>query len=362
MTNAQNKIHALLNQLVDVGREHGVQVAAYLDGKLVVDTWAGVADSATGRLVDGETLFPVFSCTKGILATLIHRLVELGKLSYETRIAEVWPEFGANGKEEITLDQALWHTSAIPYVPNGVEVDDLHDWPGMCDVIAGLKPAWEPGTRAEYHAVTFGWILGEVARRADGRPVQQQVREEICRPLNIDSLFIGIPDEVEPRVAILEDASPPPSGPEPSQPQIAPFCREPLHSYMNRPDARRACLPASSGIMNARALARFYAALLPGGVDGVELLPPERIRKATEWQKAGQAWNPACFPLRVGGYMLFGEVRTESPAFGHDGFGGACGFADPKHNLSIGLTKNFFSPNGAQNLIVTELQSTLAPA
>ena len=361
MKDAQTKIQSLLNRLNEEGRERGVQVTAYLEGKLVVDTWAGVADPATGRPVDGETLFPVFSCTKGILATLIHRLVESGKLTYETRIAEVWPEFGAQGKAEITVDQALWHTSAIPYMPEGVSLANVHDWPTMCAAVAQLKPAWKPGTCAEYHGITFGWIAGEVARRVDGRPVQQQVQEDICRPLGIESLFVGIPDEVEPRVAFLEDVSPP-DPIDPSLPRATAPSMRPLHTYMNSPDARRACLPASNGIMNARALARFYAALLPGGVEGVELLPPERVKKATEWQKPTQPWEPASYPMRVGGYMLFGELRKESPAFGHDGFGGARGFADPRHKLSIGMTKNFFSDSGAQNLIVAEVQRALGIA
>ncbi len=359
MKDAQTKIQLLLNHLVDEGREQGLQVAAYLEGELVVDAWAGVADRSTGRPVDGETLFPVFSCTKGVLATLIHRLVETGKLSYETRIAEVWPEFGVNGKEGITLDQVLWHTSAIPYMPAGVGLAEIHDWKTICAEIVQLTPAWQPGTRAEYHAITFGWILGETARRVDGRPFQQRLQEEIRQPLGIEGLYVGIPDEVESRVATLENTEISPE-PDPSKPQGTAPCMRPLSSYMNSPEARRACLPASNGIMNARALARLYASLLPGGIDGVELLTPERVRLATAWERPGDQLAPAAtYPMRVGGYMLFGDVRKQLPTFGHDGYGGACGFADPKHKLSVGLTKNLFSSQGAQLLIVAELRKAL---
>ncbi len=139
-----------------------------------------------------------------------------------------------------------------------------------------------------YHPVTFGWILGEVARRVDGRAFQPFIEDEICRPLGITTMFAGVPAELEPRVAFLEAAFDPAAlrstAASAAQSRGARRCAlhgAPLRDWMNRPDARRACIPASNGIMSARAVARHYAALLPGGVDGVELLPPERIRLAT---------------------------------------------------------------------------------
>lgn len=357
MNSPQQKIQSLLNKLVQDGRERGVQVAAYLDGELVVDAWAGIADVESGRPVDGETLFPIFSTGKGIVATIIHILVERGKLAYETRIADVWPEFGAHGKENITVNQALWHTSALPYMPDGLAPSDLCDWEAMCAAIAGLKPAWEPGTRSEYHAVTYGWIVGEVARRVDGRPLQQLIREEICEPLGMSNLFIGIPDEAEPRVAILEEIFDSPEAQIPPPPSAGPQAISPwmwpLHAWMNQPEARRACIPGSNAIATARSVARHYAALLPCGVDGVELLPPERVRLATQFQGTK-------FPERVGGYHFFGEYSdTRLSTFGHGGYGGSTGFADRQYRLAVALTKNLYSKQGAQDLIVTELREAL---
>lgn len=354
MQDPGTRIQALLNRLVEEGRERGVQVTAYVNGQLAVDAWAGIADATTGCPVQGDTLFPVFSTTKGIAATLIHRLVEAGKLTYQTRIADVWPEFGAQGKGEITLDQALCHTCAIPYMPPGIELAELHDWSAMCEAIAQLKPAWTPGTRAEYHAVNYGWIVGEVAHRVDGRPFAQQVQEEICRPLGIKDLFVGIPDEVEPRVAVLEEIfDGPQNPPNPEEPQTVSPCMQPLHAWMNRPDARRACLPASNGIMNARSLALHYAALLPGGVDGVELLPPERVRRAIQFQ--GDV-----YPMRVGGYHFYGDYQEgRLPVFGHNGYGGSLGFADLQCGLAVGITKNLYSKEGAAGEIVAELRDAL---
>lgn len=206
MKNVQQHMQQVLEQLVEEGRERGVQLTAYLDGELLVDAWAGIDDVATGRPVDGETLFPVFSVTKGVAATLIHLLVERGKLTYDTPIAEVWPEFSAHGKDGITVRHALSHTAGLPYMPPGIGYAEVVDWQAMCTAIAQLHPVTPPGVQTYYHAVTYSWLVGEVAQRVDGRPFAQQLEEEICRPLGITgSMFVGIPDEVEPRVAVLED-------------------------------------------------------------------------------------------------------------------------------------------------------------
>ena len=142
---ARERVQAVLDELVDSGAERGLQVAIYVGGELVVDAWAGVADPATGRLVDGDTLFTVFSTTKGIVATLIHILVERGLLEYDAPIARYWPEFGANGKEGITVRHALTHTAGIPQMPDGVEIADLCDWSSMCRRVADLGPLWPAG-------------------------------------------------------------------------------------------------------------------------------------------------------------------------------------------------------------------------
>jgi CubicO group peptidase (beta-lactamase class C family) len=269
MANAQAAVQALLDELVGTGAERGLQVAAYLDGRMVVDAWAGVADPATGRAVDGDTLFTFFSCGKGVTATVVHLLAERGLLDYDDPIAKHWPAFAANGKERITIRHTLAHTAGLPNAPEGIPITD---WDALCRAIADMTPLWEPGTQTASHSYTFGWLLGEVACRADGRPIERIVAEEICAPLGIDALFFGIPDSVEAHVAPLEH--------DPTQtanPAIAADLRE-LAETFNRADIRRAVIPAAGGIANARALARHYASLVGAGVDGVRLLPPERVR------------------------------------------------------------------------------------
>jgi CubicO group peptidase (beta-lactamase class C family) len=193
--------------------------------------------------------------------------------------------------------------------------------------------------------MTYGWILGEVARRVDGRPFPQLMEEEVCRPLGLENLFVGLPAAAEPRVARLEqpDYRPPPPGD--PRTESVPTWMGPLFAMMNRSDARRACIPASNGIMSADAIARHYAALLDGGVDGVQLLPNHRIRLATEPQMP--EWrDPPDHPKAWGlGYALGGPGALFSlnpSAFGHVGYGASYGFADPDLGLAVGLTKSRF--------------------
>lgn len=363
----QERIQRLIDRLVAEGKERGLQVAAYVDGKLVVNASAGVADASTGRLVDERTLFPVFSVTKGVAATIIHRLVERGLLAYDETIATYWPEFAARGKESITLQQALNHSAGLPQMPRPLTFTELNDWDAMCARIADLTPLWTPGTRIEYHAITYGWLVGEVARRVDGRPFGQLLAEEIARPLGVeDAMFVGIPDDVESRIAILEEPGAVPM-PDDGSPQSIPAWMWPLHTWMNRPDARRACIPASNGIMSALALACHYAALLPGGVDaidgidGVELLPASRVRLATVPQKPEHPENDDYPRNRALGYSVGldesrpGLVRT----FGHGGYGGCNAFAEPDRRLAIAINKNLLNQHDSASEIVQEIRNAL---
>jgi CubicO group peptidase (beta-lactamase class C family) len=358
MHDVQGRVQAVLDDLVASGVERGLQVAIYHGEELVVDAWAGVADPATGRLVDGDTLFTVFSTTKGIVATLIHILVARGTLDYDSPIARYWPEFGAHGKEGITVRHALTHTAGIPQMPDGVEIVNLCDWTGMCRLVADLRPLWSPGTFTGYHALTVGWILGGLAEHATGRSLPRLVRDEICAPLGISSLYLGVDAAVEGRVAELVSA--PPRDADPTDPPLAsPFAAlslqelneraipaplQPLEVVFNRPELRRAVVPAAGGVMNARAIARHYAALAGGTLDGVQLLAPEVIGRVSALGTAdGDVVLGA--PIRKGlGYFLGGPhmpVSDAPAAFGHPGHGGSLGFADPEHRFAFGFTKNY---------------------
>lgn len=341
---ANAAVRAVLEEAVADGSQLGFQVAAYLDGELVVDAWAGVAERATGRPVDGDTLFTVWSVGKGVVATCAHLLAERGQLDYDAPVAAYWPAFGARGKERVTVRDALTHRAAVPQLPPGTAVADFADWEGMCAAVAAQAPLWAPGTQTGYHAYTFGWIVGELVRRIDGRPIGRFVQDEVCTPVGLRDLYFGIPDEVEPRVAVMElsqeQREAPRAAPDSLLERAFPYDGR---DQFNRPDLRRAAIPGAGMIATARALARHYAALLGDGVGGVRLLPPERVRVATTLQTDARDVVLDSTPRKALGYWLGGAddaiMGTRLSAFGHGGYSGAQGFADPEVGLALGLTK-----------------------
>jgi CubicO group peptidase (beta-lactamase class C family) len=350
-TQANDAVQAQIDDLAASGQEVGLQVAAYHNGKLIVDAWAGVADEASGRPVDGDTLFTSWSTTKGFVATCIHILADRGQLEYGAPVARYWPEFGAQGKQLVTVLDLLTHRAGVPQMPDDVTAEMMTDWQAMCKAIAQHEPLWEPGTKTGYHAWTFGWLLGEVVRRVDGRPLEQFVQDELCRPLGIDSFFVGIPDAVADRVAPLR--------------QEAAHLADvdnwnalklrvmPPHvttaEVVNRPDVLRAVIPGGGGTMNARAIARHYAMFAGHGeLDGVRILSPERVEMVRTLQ-TDDLDLVADTRIRKGmGYFLGGTeteggavaMGTSGKEFGHSGNGGSLGFADPERRFAFGLTKN----------------------
>ena len=173
MADLQARIQACLDELVASGAETGLQAAVYARGRLVADAVSGQADSGTGTAVTSGTMFFAVSAAKGVAATLAHVLAERGELDYDLRLASVWPGFAAGGKDRITVRHVLAHTAGLPGLPAGTTVTQLCDWEHMCAVLAAATPWWEPGTKFGYHAMTFGFLLGETLRQAD-RPHHQR--------------------------------------------------------------------------------------------------------------------------------------------------------------------------------------------
>ncbi|MEA2526418.1 MAG: hypothetical protein QOF73_3645 [Thermomicrobiales bacterium] len=348
MSEPQTTIQAILDELVASGEEHGLQVTVYHHGELVVDAWAGVADPASGTPVTPDTLFTVYSVSKGIAATALHILAERGTIAYDDPIAKYWPEFAQNGKEGVLVRHALTHLAGLPQLPPGASHDDVIDWSGMCERIAAQAPLWEPGSTLCYHALTYGWIVGGVLERADGRPFTRIVEDELIRPLNLDGLYFGVPTADLSRVATMEEAQELRDAVPGAIPNIAPPGSL-ADAQMNRPEVRQACLPAYGLCANARSLARVYASLIGDGVNSVRLLPPARVCEASTLQVDGIDAS-AGTPLRFGlGYGLGGPDSSTGPrlsAFGHGGYGGAHAFADPDYGLAVGLTKNRLVVNG----------------
>jgi CubicO group peptidase (beta-lactamase class C family) len=370
MTEINTRVQKVLDRLVDSGQEAGLQCAAYMDGKQVVDCWAGVADETTGRKVNGDTLFTCWSTTKGWAATCVHILADRGKLKYSDSISKHWPEFAANGKGKTTILDALTHRAGVPQLPPGTTPEMMCDWDAMCRAIAALKPAWRPGARTGYHAFTFGWLTGEIVRRVDGRPISKFAQDEICQPLGIDSFFLGIPDRVEKRVARFRVEPPPPDAPVFPPDSLNQKAMPPLFmnsETMNRPDIRRACIPGAGGIMNARAIARHYAMLAcRGELDGVRVLSKRRINIIRKVQTRELDLVGGRIAMRAMGYGVGGRFEDgggpamgrSRRAFGHGGYGGSLGFADPELGLSFGFAKTLLKvapdPKKASAYLVAE--------
>jgi CubicO group peptidase (beta-lactamase class C family) len=371
---ATERVNKLLQQLIDNGEEAGLQAAAYLNGELVIDAWAGLADETTGRKVDGDTLFTVFSTTKGVTATCIHMLAERGKVDYDAPIAKYWPEFAANGKAKATVRHGLTHKVGIPLMPEASTPEKMADWDWMCKELAAMKPVWEPGTKTGYHAYTYGWILGEVVRRVDGRSIAQFVQEEICKPLGMKDIYMGVPASEEKRVAKLRNAPPPPNAPVPPPDALMrraiPAVVGTTGEVFNQSVVRRASIPGAGGIMSARALGKHYAALACWGTLGkVKLMSKQRVETARTKQTEDKD-EVILQPIPKGmGYFLgggpnSGAMGSTNAAFGHPGAGGSIGFCRPESGLAVGFTKTLLKGGGdptrsASLLVANEIRAAL---
>ena len=356
---------SIVQEAIDVAigerGEIGVQVAAYLDSELVIDQWGGLADETTGREVDGDTLFQVFSNVKAVTATALHIQAERGLVDYYQPVARYWPEFGKHGKDKGTVFDALTHRIGVPLMPVGVTPELMCDWDWMVGQLADMHPLFEPGTRSGYMAYTFGWVVGEVVRRTDPqrRSVGQFVQEEICQPLGIDALWAGIPAEVEPRVAKLTNIPPLPPGapgmpPDSLRPRATPPEVATTEEVFGRSDVRQACIPGAQGIMNARSQARFYAMLANGGeLDSVRLLSEHRVRTfhvprpPSDYDPvSGTPHNGTIGGFHFAGSPGMGAMGRNPLAFGHNGAGGSLGWADPTHRLAVAIQHNRMVAHG----------------
>ena len=376
--------------------EHGEVGAAFAlvhDGRTVVDLWGGVADAATGAPYTEDTLQLVFSSTKGATALCAHLLAQRGELDLDAPVATYWPEFARNGKRDIPVRWLLCHKAGLPYVDAPLGLDDLLDWERPVEALAAMAPVWEPGTAHGYHAVTYGWLVGEVVRRVTGRSLGTFFAEEVARPLGLE-LWIGLPDDQQGRVAPLTNRGLRPARARDAAPAAAAQAHAPGmgaetpstggaggaaadeggdlvatveallgpdslllralggstalplvgDGVFNDPRVRAAELPAANGVTTARSLARMYAATI-GPVEGADagpLLTPEQLAVATARQTEGSDRVLVLETTFGLGYMLSSDFSPYgSPrSFGHAGAGGSVGFADPENGLGFGYVMN----------------------
>jgi CubicO group peptidase (beta-lactamase class C family) len=337
------------------GLEVGAAVAATVDGKPVFDLWGGYADKAQTKPWTRDTLVNVFSTTKGITAMCAHRLVDQGKLDLDAPVSKYWPEFAQAGKEKIPVNYLLSHRAGLPAVRKQLPADAYFNWPVMCAALAAHEPWWEPGTKHGYHAITFGYLVGEVIRRITGKTPGTYLREEITAPLKLD-IHIGVDASFDPRIAELIAAPPPAPG---KADQLAQMAADPESmtfkaianprpvvdpALVNGRAWRAAEVPAANGHATARALASLYGALATGGeLNGYRVLTPAAIKRAHTEQANGPDLVLGVVSRWGMGFSLNQPVAPIGPnprTFGHPGAGGSLGFADPDARVGFGYAMN----------------------
>ena len=325
------------------GQELGARFSLVCEGELVVDLWAGHADKAQTRAFDARTLTMVYSTTKAVAATMIARLVEQGKLAYDQPVAELWPEFAANGKGAITVAQVLSHQAGLPGFVEPMDAALWFDPPAIAAKLAAMAPMWPPGSASGYHALTVGYLTAEIFRRADGRSMGTALKADICDPAGLD-LWIGLPESEHDRVAEFKPPTALPAFGEITDPKRAAFLSPWAAPNGRGPEWRKLEVPSANGHATAQALAKFMGALAgDGSIDGVHLLSPKVRDEARAERIKGQdlvlpftlSWGAGY--MRNPPNMFFGPgVET----FGHSGWGGSCAFADPEARLAGGYVMN----------------------
>lgn len=331
----------------EAGLEVGAAFVVTLEGEIVVNLRGGHADKARTAPVGEDALFAIWSATKGATATCIALLVERGQLDYEQPVVTWWPEFAQNGKAAITLGQMMAHQAGVCGVRTPVTIEDYYGHDRVAQLLAAETPFFEPATALGYHALTIGVLVDELIRRVDGRSASNYFREEIALPLRLD-MFMGLPATERSRVV----ETIPPSGETqysltviPNQAAFDAAVLNPqlVASWANDPGWQAAGIPAGGMMASAPGLARHYALLANDGRLGdVALLSPATIDAASRQRAEGIDQVTGLQRRLSAGYQLNikGRMGPDKGAFGHAGWAGPLGFADPANRVSIAYMAN----------------------
>ena len=331
---ALQRVEALFHNQIETGVHPGAALAVYRHGHKVLDLHGGLADQQAGKSVEADTMFVLYSSTKPIAAACLYILWERGKLGWDDLVSVHWPEFGQNGKEQITIRHILTHQGGFPDTPSELTWEKWDDWDFITSTLEKIRPIFEPGKLIAYHPRNFGWVVAELVQRIDGRPFRQFLQEEITGPLGMDDTYVGLPAELESRVSkehAMEDCD-----------------RMTMVTTYNRPEVHLAVQPAGGGIATARDLARFYAMMNGGGyLEGTRILSQETVEEVTKLQVEGMDHTLERLVRRSLGMSLADE-RMGSPekltdrTFGHAGAGTSVGWADPDIGVAVGYITNGF--------------------
>ncbi len=347
----------------------GAAVCVYHHGECVVDLWGGYSDE-DNTLWLKNTMAPSFSTTKGVASTLLHIYADRGLIDYDAKVADYWPEFAQNGKQDITVRHVLSHQSGLYHIRQMIDhVDRLMDWSHMITAIENIAPAHKPGMRTGYHGLTYGFIIGEIIQRVSGKKFASLVQSEIAKPLGLDGLYIGTPESELARAAQLMSHKSvmdligsstgnsierhsarinrllQKMGFDSDMPSVFEALAPRGISSFNfgSPDSLRAAIPAANGLFTARSLAKMYALLANDGeLDGVRLLSSETVKQISTVQKPTGRLSVIPFDMRwrLGYHGVITTRGLLRQGFGHFGFGGSGAWADKNSGLSVALIVN----------------------
>ena len=342
--------------LFDEPQERGMALCVQIGGETVVDLWAGVADKDGQQAWHSDTILNLFSCTKTFTAVTALQLVGEGKLELDAPVARYWPEFAAAGKDKITLRHLLSHQAGLPALREMLPAEALYDWQAMTTALAAEQPWWPLGEGHGYAPITYGWLVGEVLRRVEGRGPGESIVARTAKPLGLD-FHVGLADEEFDRVAIISrgkgnfgDAAAQrllkTMMSEPAAMSTRAFTNPPsIMTSTNKPEWRRMQQPAANGHGNARSLAGFYSGLLDG-----QLLESELLAELTREHAVGED-KTLLTRTRFGLGCMLDQPEVANAtygmgprAFGHPGAGGSIGFADPERDVAFGFVTNNLGP------------------
>ena len=327
-------VEELFREQIRSGVHPGAVLAVYRRGKLVLDIHGGLADGELGKPVTRDTMFVLYSSTKPLAAACIYLLWERGKLGWDDRVADHWPGFAQNGKADVTVRHILTHRGGFPDTPAELTWDVWRDWDAVVRAMERVSPVYEPGKVLAYHPRNFGWVIGELVRRVDGRPFSQFLQEEVTGPLGMLDTYVGLPPSLEERVSkehAMEDCD-----------------RPVMVSTYNRAEVHQAVHPAGGGIATARDLARFYAMLAGGGtLDGTRVLAAETVAEVTRFQVEGMDYTlerpvRRCLGMALADSRMGSSESDGSESFGHGGAGTSVGWTDPDSGLAMAFITNGF--------------------
>lgn len=356
----------MLPQRKNPSHAGGASLCVYHKGVKVVDIWGGTKDRDGNPWQEDTVVFSA-STTKGVTSTLMHILVDQGLADYDDPIAKYWPEFGQNGKDKITIRQAMNHQAGLYNIADyDIREEDLNDWHSICTALETAAPAHEPGLHSAYHGLTYGHLVGSIIEKITQQPFQQVLLEKLADPLELDGLFIGVPDNAINRLAKLISLDGRLGLALRRHHTVHPAIRKILHFFssllgadfthfaralgpdcihnvnVNDKEHMQAVIPSVNGAFTARSLAKMYAAIANGGeIEGHRLLSENTVQRLMRPQVRGRD-KVLVIPMgwRLGYHSIIAVGAKTPRAFGHFGFGGSGAWCDPSRNLAMAMTLN----------------------